>query len=52
MNIPETINISGMEYTVIKTVDPIVLNGQQVAGMIDYRNKTIKIDINEQCEQE
>lgn len=51
MKIPEKINISGIEYEVIKTEGPLVVDGDQVYGMIDYNNRKIKLDTNIQDEQ-
>lgn len=51
MKIPEKINISGIEYEVIKTEGPLVVDGDQVYGLIDYNNRKIKLDTNIQDEQ-
>lgn len=51
MNIPNKIKISGIEYKVIKTEEPLVLDGRQCYGLIDYNNKVIKLDIKLQDEQ-
>jgi len=51
LKIPEKINISGIEYEVIKTEGPLVVDGDQVYGMIDYNNRKIKLDTNIQDEQ-
>ena len=51
MKIPEKINISGIEYEVIKTEGPLVVEGDQVYGLIDYNNRNIKLDTKIQDEQ-
>lgn len=51
MKIPEKIIISGIEYEVIKTEGPLVVDGYQVYGMIDYNNRKIKLDTKIQDEQ-
>lgn len=51
MNIPDKIKISGIDYKVIKTEGPLVVDGHQAYGMIDYNNRVIKLDTKLQDEQ-
>lgn len=51
MKIPDKIKISGIEYEVMKTDGPLVLDGTQAYGLIDYNNRIIKIDTKLQDKQ-
>ena len=46
MNIPDKIIISGMEYEVILTDEPIFMDNLRAYGHIDFENKKILIDKN------
>ncbi|MCF6466354.1 hypothetical protein [Clostridium sp. Cult2] len=51
MNIPEAITISGVEYKVVVSDEPIFLNNLRAYGEIDYNKKEINIDETLQDEQ-
>ena len=46
MNIPDKIIISGMEYEIILTDEPIFRDNLRAYGHIDFENKKILIDKN------
>lgn len=51
MNIPRTIRIGSVDYTVEKTDEYLKLDGEQCLGIIDYEKQTIRIANNLQHKQ-
>lgn len=51
MNIPRTIRIGSVDYTVEKTDEYLKLDGKQCLGIIDYEKQTIRIANNLQHKQ-
>lgn len=51
MNIPRTIRIGSVDYTVEKTDEYLKLDGEQCLGIINYEEQTIKLAKNIQHEQ-
>lgn len=43
MKIPDSIRIGSMDYKVELVNAPLVLDGKEVCGMIEYMNHTIKV---------
>lgn len=44
MNIPEKIRISGVDYAVEITTDPVLIDGRQCYGSIEYASHKILLD--------
>lgn len=45
MNIPGKVRISGINYDVLQTTRPIIVNGRQCCGSIEYEEHQISIDL-------